>query len=162
MLLRCGAARCEPQAGSIVSALQPRVSWQHEESGLRFRIGGEPLIPVQPITSIVFGLAGLIGLGTFLAGHFRLAAIVPAVATWGWRAVSETLRADYRGASRISAYQVMAFIAVSYLMLVLCLVPSEGPLPNLLAGLTQATSTWWSYFCKRVGFRYSCYTAVAE
>ena len=101
----------------------------------------EPLIPVQPITSIVFALAGLIGLGAFLAGHFRLAAILPAVATWGWRAVSESLRADYRGASRISAYQVMAFIAVAYLVLILGLLPNEGPLPSLLAGLTQATST---------------------
>src|SRR5664279_3431238 len=40
MLLRCAAARCRPHAGSIVSALQPRVLWQHEESGLRFRIRG--------------------------------------------------------------------------------------------------------------------------
>jgi hypothetical protein len=101
----------------------------------------EPLIPVQPITSIVFALGGLIGVAAFLAGHFRVAAIVPVVATWGWRAISETLRADYRGASRISAYRVMALIAVSYLAWVLCLVPSEGPLPNLATGLRQAAST---------------------
>jgi hypothetical protein len=101
----------------------------------------EPLIPVQPITSIVFALAGLIAMGTFLAGYFRLAAILPVVAIWGWRAVSETLRADYRGASRISAYQVMALVAVAYLMLILLLLPGGGPLPSLLAGLTQATST---------------------
>jgi hypothetical protein len=101
----------------------------------------EPLIPVQPITSIVFALAGLIGMGTFLAGHFRLASILPVVAIWGWRAVSETLRADYRGASHISAYQVMALIAVAYLVLILLLLPNEGPLPSLLVGLTQATST---------------------
>jgi hypothetical protein len=101
----------------------------------------QPLIPVQPITSIVFALAGLIGVAAFLAGHFRAAAIVPAVATWGWRAISETLRADFRGSSRISAYQVMALIAVSYLAWALCLVPTEGPLPNLTWGLTQAAST---------------------
>jgi succinate dehydrogenase/fumarate reductase cytochrome b subunit len=101
----------------------------------------EPLIPVQPITSIVFALAGLIGLGAFLAGHFRLASILPAVATWGWRALSESLRADYRGASRISAYQVMAFIAAAYLVLMLGLLPNERPLPSLLAGFTQAAST---------------------
>jgi|HubBroStandDraft_6_1064221.scaffolds.fasta_scaffold09938_3 hypothetical protein len=101
----------------------------------------EPLVPVQPITSIVFALAGLIGLAAFLDGRFRLAAIVPVVATWGWRAVSETLRADFRGSSRISAYQVMALFGVSYLVLVLCLIPGEGPLPNLATGLRQVAST---------------------
>lgn len=101
----------------------------------------EPLVPVQPITSIVFALAGLIGLAAFLDGRFRLAAIVPVVATCGWRAVSETLRADFRGSSRISAYQVMALFGVSYLALVLCLIPGEGPLPNLATGLRQVAST---------------------
>src|ERR1035441_1631714 len=79
----------------------------------------EPLIPVQAITSIVFALAGLAGLGWFLAGSWRMAAIVPVIATWGWRAVSEGLRADHRGNSRISAYQVMALIAMAYLTLML-------------------------------------------
>jgi hypothetical protein len=101
----------------------------------------EPLIPVQPITSIVFALAGLVGMAEFLTGNFRVAAIVPVVVTWGWRAVSETLRADYRGASHISAYQVMAVIAATYLSLILLLLPSEGPLPDLVAGLTQFAST---------------------
>jgi hypothetical protein len=100
----------------------------------------QPLIPVQAITSIVFALAGLVGLAAFLAGHFRWAAIVPVVATWGWRAVSEVLRADYRGSSCISAYQVMALTAVAYLVLVLGLIPGEGRRPNLAVGLTQVAS----------------------
>src|SRR5271167_804365 len=49
----------------------------------------EPLVPVQTITAVVFTASGLVGLGFFLAGHFRMAGIVPALATWGWRAVSE-------------------------------------------------------------------------
>jgi hypothetical protein len=101
----------------------------------------EPLIPVQPISSFVFSLAGLIGLAAFLDAHFRLAAIVPVIATWGWRAVSETLRADFRGSSRISAYQVMALFGVSYLVFVLRLLPDVGPLPTLAAGLRQVGST---------------------
>ena len=75
-------------------------------------LADEPLIPVQTITSLVFTLAGLVGLGFFLSGHWRLAGLVPALATWSWRALSEGLRADYRGNSRISAYQVMALIAM--------------------------------------------------
>ena len=64
-------------------------------------LAGEPLIPVQAITSVVFTVAGLVGLGFFLTGHWRLAGIVPALATWGWRAVSVSFLADYRGASRM-------------------------------------------------------------
>ena len=100
----------------------------------------EPLVPVQAITSIVFALAGLAGLGLFLAGEWRLAAIVPVVATWGWRVVSEMLRADHRGSSRISAYQVMAVIAMAYLVVMLTVIPSDAPVPNLAAGLSQVTS----------------------
>ena len=100
----------------------------------------EPLIPVQTITSLVFTLSGLVGLGLFLAGHWRLAALVPALATWGWRAVSESLRADHRGHSRISAYQMMALISMVYLAMMVLLLPSEGPLPNVSMGLAQVTS----------------------
>ncbi len=103
-------------------------------------LADEPLIPVQTITSLVFTLAGLLGLGLFLAGHWRLAGIVPALATWSWRAVSECLRADHRGNSRIWVYRWMALIAMAYLTLMLSVIPSEGPIPNLAAGLAQVTS----------------------
>lgn len=101
----------------------------------------EPLIPVQAITSVVFALAGLVGLALFLAAQWRIAATVPIVATWGWRALSEVLRADYRGNSRISAYQVMALSALAYLGVMLTILPSDGPVPNLAAGFAQVTST---------------------
>lgn len=100
----------------------------------------EPLIPVQAITSVVLALAGLVGLALFLAAQWRIAATVPMVATWGWRALSEVLRADYRGNSRISAYQVMALSALAYLGVMLTILPSDGPVPNLAAGLAQVTS----------------------
>jgi hypothetical protein len=100
----------------------------------------EPLIPVQTITSAVFATAGLIGVGFFLAGHWRLAGVVPALSTWGWRALSESLRADRRGGSRISVYQLMALIAIGYLAVVFGLLPSHGPTPNLAAGLAEVTS----------------------
>ena len=56
------------------------------------------------------------------------------------RAMSESLRADYRGNSRVSAYQLMAIIAMVYLTTLLTLVPANGPRPNLAAGLAQVTS----------------------
>jgi hypothetical protein len=101
----------------------------------------EPLIPVQAVTSIVFALAGFAGLILFLAQQWRWAMIVPAIGTWGWRSLAENLRADHRGHSRTSAYQVMSVIGLSYLIAAAFLIPAEGPAPDLALGLTQVSST---------------------
>jgi hypothetical protein len=104
-------------------------------------LAGEPLIPVQAITSAVFAVSGLAGVALFLARQFRLAALVPIIASWGWRACSEWLRADHRGGSRISTYQVMAIFSLIYLGIFITLVPTTLPAsPNLSAALTQLFS----------------------
>ncbi len=103
---------------------------------------GEPLIPVQAMTSAVFAVSGIIGVALFLAGQFRWAALMPLIGSWGWRACSEWLRADYRGRSLISAYQMMAFLSILYLGAFLVLTPEGAPiLPDLSAAFTQMTST---------------------
>ncbi len=105
-------------------------------------LDGEPLIPVQAITSAVFAASGIAGLALFLAGQFRLAALVPVAASWGWRACSEWLRADYRGTSKISVYQLMAIVSVLYLGAFLLLMPASTAItPDLSAGFAQVTST---------------------
>ena len=104
-------------------------------------LAGEPLIPVQALTSAVFAISGVAGLTLFLLQHFRLAALLPVVASWGWRACSEWLRADYRGGSRISVYQIMAVLAVLYLTGFLVFLPSAAAVrPNLQIALTQIAS----------------------
>ncbi len=103
-------------------------------------LADQPLIPVQAITSTVFAAAGVAGLALFLMRHFRLAALVPVIATWGWRACSEWLRADYRGGSRISEYQCMAVLSVLYLGTFLLLLPSSAMTPDLSAALAQFSS----------------------
>ena len=103
-------------------------------------LADEPLIPVQAVTAIIFALTGLIGLAFFLAGYWRPAGLIPALGTWGWRALSENLRADYRGEQKTSAYQVMALIAMAYASGAFLLLPGGGPLPNLAAGLVQVAS----------------------
>lgn len=103
-------------------------------------LAGEPLIPVQAITSAVFAISGLVGVALFLTQQFRVAALVPVTATWGWRACSEWLRADYRGTSRISIYQRMAIVAVIYLGAFVLLMPVTAPIvPDLAAGFAQVT-----------------------
>jgi hypothetical protein len=101
-------------------------------------LAGEPLIPVQAITSVVFAISGIVGVGLFLTQQFRLAALIPVLVSWGWRACSECLRADYRGTSRISPYQVMAIISALYLGAFLLLIPSGASVsPDLAAGFAQ-------------------------
>lgn len=97
----------------------------------------EPLIPVQALTSVAFGASALLGLSFFLAHKWRIAMIIPVLGTWGWRAVAETLRADHRGNTKISMYQVMSIIAVGYLSAVAFVAPAAGPVPNLGFGLSQ-------------------------
>jgi hypothetical protein len=104
-------------------------------------LAGEPLIPVQAITSAVFAISGLVGIALFLGQAFRLAALIPVVASWGWRACSECLRADYRGSSRISVYQMMAIFSVLYLGAFILLAPATTSVaPSLAAGFAQLVS----------------------
>ena len=101
---------------------------------------GEPLIPVQALTAAVFAISGTAGVALFLAQQYRLAALVPVVASWGWRACSEWLRADHRGASRISVYQLMAIFSVLYLGAFMMLMPASALEPDLAAGFAQLGS----------------------
>ena len=105
-------------------------------------LAGEALIPVQAITSAVFAVSGIVGVVLFLAQRFRLAALIPVLASWSWRACAETLRADYRGALRISAYQVMAIIAAGYLGVFLLAMPlSVTSVPDVASGFASLVST---------------------
>jgi hypothetical protein len=104
-------------------------------------LDGEPLIPVQALTSVVFGVSGLAGVALFLGQQFRLGALIPLIASWGWRACSEWLRADHRGASPVSVYQVMAIVALIYPSVVLLLMPTTPrAAPNLEAAFAQVFS----------------------
>jgi hypothetical protein len=101
-------------------------------------LAGEPLVPVQALTSLLLALAGLAGIALFLAQMWRAAALVPIVVTWGWRVFSESLRADFRGGGRISSYQIMGVVALVYSLLFISMMPSGGPAPNLVVAFSHA------------------------
>lgn len=100
----------------------------------------EPLIPVQALTSIVFTISGLLGLTFFVTQHWRLALMVPVIGTWGWRVVAENLRADHRGHTKISVYQVMSLIAMAYLTAMGFLLPNGAPRPDVALGLARTAT----------------------
>ena len=82
-------------------------------------MGGEKLIPIQAITCVLYTSGALIGSYLFLMGLFTPALIFTIALTQLWRILSETLRADFRGFSNISAYQKMGMMSVLYILCVI-------------------------------------------
>ena len=94
------------------------------------------VVPVQAITAVFYTISGLIASGLYLSSHHTSAFLLATVATQGWRSFSETLRADYRGEGRISAYQIMGMIGVAYAVAVAYVLAGEShSLPDLSSGL---------------------------
>jgi hypothetical protein len=96
---------------------------------------GMQVIPIQAMTSLVYILAGLGATFLFLKSNFAVAFIVTISLTQGWRTISETLRADYRGGGRLSVYQIMSILAICLVLALICLLPAEHAItPDLPAG----------------------------
>lgn len=99
------------------------------------QLGGERLIPIQAITSVLYTSAALVGSLLFLSGAFTWALILTITTTQLWRIASETMRADFRGFGKISAYQIMGAISVVYMVMVACILPAPGPInPEVING----------------------------
>ena len=100
---------------------------------------GMEVVPIQAMTCLVYILAGLAATFLFLKANFGIAFIVTIAVTQGWRSLSETLRADYRGDGRMSAYQIMGILAVFLAFALLYLIPGEGGATvDLPAGIEAA------------------------
>jgi len=108
------------------------------ESGLE----GSPLVPVQALTAVLYLVCGLACLYLFLIGWFATALLVCLTVTQGWRAVSELLRADFRGSGSLTAYQWMALISVAYAVLMALCLPGNAANPVLVSGLSLLWDPW--------------------
>lgn len=103
-------------------------------------LDGVRVLPVQGLTALLYVAAGLLGFWLFLRGWESIAFTITIAITQLWRLYSETLRADYRGAGRVSVYQWMAVAGVVYAALAGSLLPVVAhPRPDLLAG---AATLW--------------------
>jgi hypothetical protein len=98
---------------------------------------GFKVVPIQAVTSVVYIVTGLLGTWLFLNAYYSPALVLTLGVTQLWRAFSETLRADYRGNGRISAYQIMALLSVIYTFFAVWWFPSElTRTPDLVKGLS--------------------------
>jgi hypothetical protein len=104
-------------------------------------LAGEEVIPVQGITVVLYTAICLCGIYMFLNGWYASVLISIITVTQGWRFFSETLRADYRGRGRISAYQVFALLAIAYVAAAAFIFRPAGPLPR--ADLSAGLSSIW-------------------
>jgi hypothetical protein len=94
------------------------------------------VIPIQAVTAVFYTVCGLIAAGMYLSSHHTGAFLLATIATQGWRSISETLRADYRGEGNVSAYQIMGAIGVVYAIAAAHFLAHEPTgLPDLSAGL---------------------------
>lgn len=95
------------------------------------------VIPIQAVTCVVYTMLALVCTALFFHRQFGLAFSLALIGSQLWRAWSETLRADYRGGSKLfSAYQAMAIIAALYGIAISLFMPAHADLtPSLAAGL---------------------------
>lgn len=99
---------------------------------------GEKVLPVQALTAIIYVACGLVGMVLFLNSLHAAAFILCMVVTQGWRVISETMRADYRGEGKFSAYQVMGVIAIIYGAISMFLTQGQSiSEPVILAGVAD-------------------------
>lgn len=100
------------------------------------RLDGERLIPIQAITCVIYTCGALVGSMLFLDGYFTEALLLTIGLTQLWRILSETLRADFRGFGKISAYQKMGVLSALYMSLATLLIPGPHYIdPNVLIGI---------------------------
>lgn len=99
---------------------------------------GARVIPIQGITAILYCSCALLGAWLFLRGAYAPAFLLTTLVTQLWRVSSEILRADHRGAGKISAYQVMGLLGVPYAMFTVWLFDgATAAAPNVMAGLSS-------------------------
>ena len=97
---------------------------------------GEPVVPVQAMTALLYVSAGLLAMEFFLHGRHAIAFLITLLVTQLWRVFSEFLRADYRGDRRFSVYQWMGLLAIPYALACAWLFRQEAiAAPDLLLGL---------------------------
>ena len=101
---------------------------------------GQKVFPIQAITSVIFVATALVGTYLHLKGSFSATLVFTVAATQIWRSVSEFMRADDRGARRITPYQIMSATTVLYVLGIVLFAPWEpNVVPQIQAGLLR---TW--------------------
>lgn len=120
--------------GMTFSGKTKKISYAHS-------LDGQPVVPVQAMTVVLYSVVNLLGIWLFLNESYAAAFFVVIGTSQGWRFLSEFLRADYRGEGKISIYQMMSLVALLYAVGLLFFVPqSPAGTSRIEAGLKSIWS----------------------
>ena len=123
-------------------------------------LDGQRVIPIQAISAVFNTATGLVGLYLFLNSSFGSAFLFSILMIQVWRLSSETMRKDYRGKGKFSAYQWMCVIGILYALMIYALnTAGMSPATSLPAGLKTlwnpalilALLALWLIICIRSG-----------
>ena len=101
---------------------------------------GMRMLPIQAVTAVVLCLTGVVGICLFLNGYYVATFLGIIVITQLWRFASEFVRADHRGGTKISAYQLMGIIAIFYSILIAIFFPVGAPVHH---DIVKGLATLW-------------------
>ena len=146
-LSQCGAfcAKLFEHRHFVFTGKTKKIAYAHQ-------LDGQPVVPIQAVTSVVYCSAGLLGMFLYVNGFFATAYLLALLATQLWRFASEFFRSDYRGGGKISAYQKMSLAATVYGLLIAMLFPSPEVFPaHLVDGLEVLWDPWSIIFLQVLG-----------
>jgi hypothetical protein len=127
------------------------------------QLDGIAVLPVQGITYLLYGAAGLTATVLFLRGQYGASFLVALVVTQGWRVVSEFFRDDHRGSGRLSAYQVMGLVGMAYgAWMVYLFHDDASSLPQLGTGLARLWSPGLVLFLQLLWLAIFLYTGLSR
>ncbi|NOY12513.1 MAG: prolipoprotein diacylglyceryl transferase [Deltaproteobacteria bacterium] len=131
-------SRCGPSTQRLFRRWNFRFCEETRKIAYASDLGGEPTLPVQALTATLYVGVGLLGTELFLSGLPVWSFVLCLLVTQLWRVLSEFLRADYRGDSQFSAYQIMGLLAIPYALFTAVYFSAEQPPPPVLQqGLVQ-------------------------
>ncbi len=129
---------CHPLIGRLFSKTAFIFQGATKKAIYEGHLHGRQLVPIQAITCIIYCLTATIGSFLFLRNHTTSSLIMSIGITQIWRILSEMLRADFRGFSKISAYQKMGAAAVVYVMAISLFFPTTPlVLPDVGLGISR-------------------------
>jgi hypothetical protein len=140
----------------VFSGKNKKIAYEHG-------LDGRKVIPIQAVTAALNVTVGLVGTLLFLKSLYPAAFLLVMVGSQGWRALSEFLRADYRGEGTLSAYQKMALFSIPYSLVVLSVVPSASSIaPDLKFGLSSLWDPATILFLQLLGVAVFWYTGHSK
>lgn len=134
-------AECPPVPAKLILYRGFQFLGETKKASYEGGFSGVLLAPLQAMATVVLTLTAFVAALLFLQGWYRASFVTSIVVSQLWRFASEQLRADDRGAGRISAYQWMALGLVA-----LCLIgaPLISVSPPPAARLSEAALQLWN------------------